>query len=275
MMIMKIKRLYPGGKPKAFNITYDDGVTQDIPFVALLNRYGLKGTFNLNSQLMAEEFTWRHECGMDVRRLSIDAVRNLYHGHEIASHTLTHPYMHDLAEEEILRQMGADKENLHAIFGTEVRGFAVPFSYYSETIARCAEKCGFEYARMSECTGNYIPCKDYYFWKTGWYHVIPGVEGYVDNFLNAEDELALCQIVGHSYDLDAEHLWETMERIFQKVSASSAIWACTHLELVRYLKAMEKVEITAECIANHSDAELWFSVDGESIKLLPGQIQPV
>ena len=51
-----IKKLYPNGKSKAFNITYDDGVVQDIRFVQLLNKYNIKGTFNLNSQLMAEEF---------------------------------------------------------------------------------------------------------------------------------------------------------------------------------------------------------------------------
>ena len=44
-----MRKLYPGGKRKAFNITYDDGVLQDVRFVQLLNRYGLKGTFNLNS----------------------------------------------------------------------------------------------------------------------------------------------------------------------------------------------------------------------------------
>ena len=32
-------KFYPGGKKKAFNITYDDGVLQDVAFVALLNRY--------------------------------------------------------------------------------------------------------------------------------------------------------------------------------------------------------------------------------------------
>ena len=38
-----MRKCYPGGKRKAFNITYDDGVIQDVRFVALLNRYGLKG----------------------------------------------------------------------------------------------------------------------------------------------------------------------------------------------------------------------------------------
>ena len=41
-----IRKLYPGGKKKAFNITYDDGVYQDVRFVMLMNKYGLKGTFN-------------------------------------------------------------------------------------------------------------------------------------------------------------------------------------------------------------------------------------
>ena len=50
-----IKKLYPNGKEKAFNVTYDDGVLQDIEFVRLLNQYGIKGTFNLNSELMREE----------------------------------------------------------------------------------------------------------------------------------------------------------------------------------------------------------------------------
>ena len=53
-----VRKLYPGGRKKAFNITYDDGVWQDIPFVALLNKYGLKGTFNLNSELMLNGFVW-------------------------------------------------------------------------------------------------------------------------------------------------------------------------------------------------------------------------
>ena len=47
-----IRKLYPGGKEKAFNVSYDDGVAQDVRFVKLLNRYGLKGTFNLISALM-------------------------------------------------------------------------------------------------------------------------------------------------------------------------------------------------------------------------------
>ena len=261
-----MRKLYPQGKRKAFNITYDDGVMQDVRFVSLLNRYGLKGTFNLNSALMEEEFTWVHPCGMEVKRLGIKAVQGLYDGQEIASHTLTYPYMNELPEFEILRQMGEDKARLESLFENKVSGFAVPFDYYSDLIARCAEICGFEYARMSDFSLSYAPCADWYHWQTGVYHIMPELVPFVEGFLKTDQELAVCQIVGHSYDLDAENLWETMESICAAIAAQADVWACTNLELVRYLKAMAQFDGT-----NKSDMDLWFECDGAVIVLHPGE----
>lgn len=230
-----MEKLYPSGKKKAFNITYDDGVLQDERFVALLNRYGIKGTFNLNSQLMQEEFTWTHPNGMEVKRLSPERAKHLYDGHEIASHTLTHPYMHELSDDELYRQLKSDKDNLEELFDREIKGFAVPFDYYDDRIAACAKECGFTYARMSELSGNYSPCFDAYHWKTSIYHIDPDLPNFVAAFLHTHEELAVCQIVGHSYDLDAENLWGTMELIFATVSQCDDIWFCTNAELVDFL----------------------------------------
>lgn len=266
-----VKKLYPGGKPKAFNITYDDGVLQDLRFVELMNRYGLKGTFNLNSELMKTRFAWTHPNGMEVKRLDADTARWLYRGHEIASHTRTHPYMHDLSEVEVMDQLGRDKADLEDILGVEVAGFAVPFDYYSPMIAECAKRCGFEYARMSEFSHSYTPCRDYWFWKTGFYHIEPGLEAFVDGFFETADELAVCQIVGHSYDLDAENLWDTMEAILRRVSGAEDVWSCTNLELVRYLKAMDMAQIDGNCVHNSSDMELWFEIDGAAVCFPPKQ----
>lgn len=235
-------QLYPGGKKKAFNITYDDGVLQDERFVALLNQYGIKGTFNLNSQLMKEQFSWTHPNGMPVTRLPAERAKHLYDGHEVASHTLTHPYMQDLSGEELYRQLKSDKENLEQFFGREVTGFAVPFDYYDDRIAACAKACGFAYARKSEFTGNYTPCADAYHWKTGIYHISPNLTNFVARFLNTEEELAVCQIVGHSYDLDAENLWGTLELICAAVSKQDDIWFCTNAELVDFLRSSGSIE---------------------------------
>ena len=38
------------GKMKAITFSYDDGVTQDKRLVDIFNKYGLKATFNINSE---------------------------------------------------------------------------------------------------------------------------------------------------------------------------------------------------------------------------------
>lgn len=231
-------KLFPGGKRKAFNITYDDGVLQDVRFVTLLNRYGVKGTFNLNSALMAEEFAWVHPNGMEVRRLSIEAARHLYDGHEIAAHSLTHPDLSGLSDEELRWQLGEDKRRLEAIFQRPVEGFAIPFDYCDGRIAEIAKECGFSYLRTSQVTGDYSLSPDPYWQQAGFYHIQPGLADFVAGFLNTDRELAVCQIVGHSYDLDAENLWGTMELILAAVSSRDDVWLCTHAELVNFMQTL-------------------------------------
>ena len=203
---------------------------------------------------------------MNLKSLTREEIGNLYEGHEIASHTLTHPYMQTLDRDDLKAQMGRDRENLEALFGCEVKGFAVPFDYYSQEIADCAQKCGFEYARKSEFSLSYKPGSDWFHWKTGVYHINPELKPFVQGFLMTDRELAMCQIVGHSYDLDTENLWETMEKIFAQVAKQEDIWFCTNLELVRYLKAMESFDGI-----NHSQLDLWFEMDGKIRKIMPGE----
>ena len=88
---------------------------------------------------------------------------------------------------------------------------------------------------------------------------------FVEECLRTDQELAVCQIAGHSYDLDVMDAWDTMENICHRVSQSGDVWAATHLEIVRYLRAMESVEIRDGQIINHSDCALWFRVDGRVI----------
>ena len=266
-----IQRCYPNGKRKAFNVTYDDGILQDVRFVELMNRYGLKGTFNLNSQLMEQEFEWTHPNGMIVKRLSKDAVRHLYDGHEIAGHTLTHPYLSDKSDEELLWEIGEDKRRLEAWFGREVAGFGVPFHFYDERIARCVQNCGFEYGRMSEETRNYTPWQDPYFWCCGIFHLAPALDDYVEGFFSTDEELALCQIVGHSYDLDAENMWDKMEEILCRMAENEDICSMTHLEIVRYLRAMGQAVLTDNTVYNPTDMPLWFRIDGAVRSVGPGE----
>lgn len=231
-----IKKLYPKGKEKAFVVTYDDGVLQDKRFVELLDKYGIKGTFNLNSGLMKIGFQWTHESGLAVKRLCEDTVKNLYKNHEVASHTLTHPYMNCLSEAEIMRELTEDKANLEKLFRRMVKGFAVPFDYFSPLIKECVKKAGFDYCRISEESGSFAPPADVFALRPGIFHTSTKIKDFVRNFINTDEELATCIIAGHSYDLDTENLWEDLEEIFALVSKQNNIWFATTAELVAYLK---------------------------------------
>ena len=61
---------FPGGKTKALTLSYDDGCKQDIRFSKIVTKYGLKCTFNLNSnsfdgsnpkKLSAERINSQHQ----------------------------------------------------------------------------------------------------------------------------------------------------------------------------------------------------------------------
>lgn len=268
---MTIQKLYPGGKAKAFSLSYDDGVLQDVRFVSLLNKYGLKGTFNLNSGLMRSQFTWTHECGMEITRLSESKAQELYASHEVASHTLTHPYMESLSLGEIMFQLTTDRQNLSQLFGREVHGFAIPFLYYSEEIAACVRQAGFAYGRISEITNDYSVPEDPYHWRGSKFHWDGDLDDFVNGFLETRQELAMCQIVGHSYDLDVYDMWEKMERIFRKIADSSDIAPMTNLELVRYTAAMTAANICDGSIQNHSCMDLWFRIGDKITVIHPGE----
>ena len=45
---MKVYVCLPEGKAKALTMSYDDGKIQDERLVSIFNRYGIRGTFNLN-----------------------------------------------------------------------------------------------------------------------------------------------------------------------------------------------------------------------------------
>ena len=46
---------FPGGKAKTVTLSYDDGVVYDIRLMEIMDKYGLKGTFNINAGLFKKE----------------------------------------------------------------------------------------------------------------------------------------------------------------------------------------------------------------------------
>ena len=112
---------------KAVTFSYDDGVTQDQRLIDIFDRYGLKCTFNINSGLLGKANSLIRE-DVTVAHVKPRAceVKNIYKGHEIAAHTLTHPCLCNLPDEEVVRQVEEDRVALSELAGYEVVGMAYP-----------------------------------------------------------------------------------------------------------------------------------------------------
>ena len=98
---------------KAITFSYDDGVTQDIRLIELMNKYGLKSTFNINSELLGQKgILIRNENRISHYKVHPEDVKYIYEGHEIAAHTLTHPNLTKQDDQEVIRQVDKDRLNL-------------------------------------------------------------------------------------------------------------------------------------------------------------------
>ena len=91
MSIKFLQMRLPQGRKKAFTISYDDGVRQDQRLLDLMKKYGIRGTFNLNSGLLGrKEMAVIDGFETDISTFEADEIREMYQGQEIACHALTH-----------------------------------------------------------------------------------------------------------------------------------------------------------------------------------------
>ena len=208
---------------KSVTFSFDDGVKQDIPFLELLNKYGMKGTFNINTGLASEAQRWVYK-GVDVIHMNATDIRDLYKGHEVAVHGLTHPYLERLDERTIYNEIYQDKCNLEDWFGEEVVGMAYPFGTYDDRVVEIAKRCGIRYARTIEDTPDFTPQKDLLRFKTTCCFNHPDIFSIIDRFLQSEhDEKQVLYLWGHTYEFDADHSWGLMEDICKKLASASGV----------------------------------------------------
>ena len=106
------------GKNKALTFSFDDGAVQDERAIEILNRYGLKATFNLNSGLLGTVGKDTYN-GRTISRDKISSakVRSLYRNHEVAVHTISHPNLTQLSEDDIVFQVEKDRALLSELCG--------------------------------------------------------------------------------------------------------------------------------------------------------------
>lgn len=226
------------GKNKAITFSYDDGVLQDVRLLEMLNKYGLKCTFNLNSELLGKEGTL-HPYGIEVNHSTVNArdVRKLYEGHEVSAHTLTHPNLTTLDDEEIIRQVENDRLNLSDLVGYEVIGMAYPCGGVNNNdhVAKVIkENTGVLYSRTITSNESFDLQENLYRFNPSVYHWNADLMNELaDKFIALEtDKPQIFYIFGHSYEFDIYNTWDKFEEFCKKISGKSDIFYGTNKEVL-------------------------------------------
>ena len=199
---------------KIFLISFDDGTVWDRRFVELLNKYGMKATFNLNSGL--EDFVWHYEDRFPVRRQILADTVALYRGHEVASHSLHHHWLNTLTPPQLAWEVGEDCAALKKLFHLEEIGFGVPFTACGEREIRIIRKF-LRYIRLSEFSDSFAPPEDPYHTPIHALYNQPDIRQRIARFAESTLPLSLFVMAGHSYELEVLDHWGYMEELLQYI----------------------------------------------------------
>ena len=227
-----------GGKLKAVTFSYDDCTVQDVKLVELFNKYGVKATFNVNSELLGtKNEIIRMEKKICHDKLFAEDIKSLYEGHEVAVHTLTHPYLQDIEDEdEIVRQVEEDRKNLEAIMGYEICGMAYPGNgNNAERVADIIKRrTGIKYARTTISTMNFDLQDDLYIFNPTTRHMdYDSLFKLGEEFVKlSPDEPKLFYIWGHSFEFDIFNDWDRFEEFLKLISGRDDIFYGTNREVL-------------------------------------------
>ena len=223
------------GKNKAVTFSFDDGVTQDKRLIEILNKYGLKATFNLNSALLGlngelnrNNHIVRHD------KNSAEKVAEIYRGHEVAVHTLVHPNLTELADNDVFWQVEADRKLLESLVGYDVRCMAYPCGGVNndERVASVIKnRTKIRFARTITSSYSFdIPDNLLRYNPTVYYIEKDKLFSLGEAFLKLKaDKPQVLYVWGHSYEMDAEYIsWQEFEEFCKMISGKDDIFYGTN-----------------------------------------------
>ena len=239
-------------KFKAITFSYDDGVEQDKRLIEIFDRYSIKSTFNINSGLFDARTS--HEAMFlgkktlfNNHRIPANEIKQVYENHEVAAHSVTHPILTQISEEEVIFQMKEDAAALGRLTGYKIKGFAYPggyCEYYDERVKQLiANNTELYYGRTAKsCYSFELPGELMMFHPTVSHREFEMREKLASDFLTLEtDKPQILYIWGHSYELDVnEKLWTEFERFCEKIAGKSDIYYGTNDQVFKYFGLYKK-----------------------------------
>lgn len=226
-------------KFKAVTFSYDDGVTQDKRLIELFDKYGLRATFNLNSALLGNPGELvRDEVRISHTKNNPEDIKEIYKNHEVAVHTLHHPRLPTLSDEEVIREVEEDRIRLSELVGYEVVGMAYPCGGVNND-DRVAEviknNTGVKYSRTITSSHSFDLQENLYRFNPTVYHHAEFDLAFdmAKEFIAMEcDSPKIFYIWGHAYEFDIQNTWDKMEELCKLLSGHDDIFYGTNKEVL-------------------------------------------
>ncbi|MDD5349656.1 MAG: polysaccharide deacetylase family protein [Chthoniobacteraceae bacterium] len=269
---------FPGNKRIAVTTSFDDGHTFDRRIVAAFNAWGMKATFNLNSGNLRH--TGKPTVEGDLKpgeRAYLDAseIAELYRGHEVAIHTVTHPWLDRLDPSQIVDEVQQDRKALEDLVGYPVRGMAYPFGSFNPQICALLRGLGVVYSRTCVNAENCFPPAEPLAWASTahQYATGPTVPERFQALLGNPRYSGVFYIWGHGFEFHDRNDWAGFERIYKPLSGHEEVWYCTNIELFDYEAARQRLVLAANRASayNPSGIPVWVKAGDRLLAIAPGQ----
>ena len=270
---------FPGGKQRALTLSYDDGVQQDIRMIDILDKYGIKCTFNVNGYSLEEDERSFPEGQVHRRMARREAAevfsRAIANGHEVATHGYSHPFLDKLPSDLATYEIIEDRKRLEEMLGVVIKGHAYPFGATSDQVVEILRNCGIFYARTTVSTGRFDVPADWLRMPATCHHNDPSLMKLADNFL-AQDRYQhprLFYLWGHTYEFDIDNNWEVIEKFAEYIGNRDNVWYANNMQVYEYVEAYRALRFSANgnIVYNPSALTVWFSSNNVNVKVSPGE----
>ena len=258
---------FPGGKAKALTLSYDDDVKTDIRFCEILDKYGLKCTFNINSGLFLKE----GEVSVSGRRFKTDEAIEFFNkcldnGHEVAVHGYRHPWLESLPPSMATIDVLNDRIELEKMFGRIIRGMAYPQGTYDDEVVNCLRACGIAYSRTTKTTERFDIPTDWLRMPATCHHNNPRLMELANKFLERKTfrpQPQLFYLWGHTYEFDDNDNWNVIEEFAEYMGGRDEIWYATNIEIYEYIEDYNRLVFSADGqrVYNPTNRTLYFNND--------------
>lgn len=267
-----VRMRFPRFCERAFTLSYDDGQIYDKRLIEITSRYGIKGTYNLNS-----DHYERPDAAIkasELKEIYLDT------GNEIAVHGMHHLSLASTDLGEGTHSIACDRENLERMTGGIVKGMAYANGSYNDEVCTMLKMCGIKYARTTVSTEKFDLPTDWLRLPATCHHNNPRLLELAHEFIEKTPYdwyfpgryARLFYVWGHSYEFHNNDNWHVMEELCAYMGGRENVWYATNGEIYDYVEAYRRLEysVLGNVIYNPSAIDVYAATKEGNILIPAG-----